>query len=227
MKKLMIILLSAAFLLLSACEKAINDENIAPYESTEPDMVYYESDTPDESTDFSQEKTTARLPETTAENTKTENAETTKMPSAVSAAPEVKTTKPPVTETEKKRNTVTISITCAEILENMDSLKKGKEYFVPSDGIILPSAQVEINDGDTAFDVLKTVCNKSGIQFEFSYSGGFGSYYIEGINQIYEKDCGVLSGWIYTVNGEYPSVGCSDYTLSNGDSVQFIYTCNG
>ena len=31
---------------------------------------------------------------------------------------------------------------------------------------------------------------------------------------------------MYFINGESPSVGCSDYQLSDGDRVEFAYTCD-
>ena len=49
--------------------------------------------------------------------------------------------------------------------------------------------------------------------------------YIEGIANLYEFDCGSASGWVYTVNGEQPGVGCSDYAVHDGDTVIWHYTC--
>ncbi|MGM9626294.1 MAG: DUF4430 domain-containing protein [Eubacteriales bacterium] len=43
---------------------------------------------------------------------------------------------------------------------------------------------------------------------------------------LYEFDFGDLSGWIYKVNGETPSVGCGDYVLSDGDEIAWLYTCD-
>ncbi|MEG1783211.1 MAG: hypothetical protein RR253_08190, partial [Oscillospiraceae bacterium] len=37
----------------------------------------------------------------------------------------------------KSKSTVSVSISCASILSNMDKLKGGKEMFVPTDGMIL------------------------------------------------------------------------------------------
>lgn len=54
----------------------------------------------------------------------------------------------------------------------------------------------------------------------------FKSYYVEGINQLYEFDCGKNSGWMYSVNGEYPNYGASSYNLKDGDKVEWRYTCN-
>lgn len=42
-----------------------------------------------------------------------------------------------------------------------------------------------------------------------------------------EFDCGSDSGWMYCVNGSFPGVGASAYTLSNGDVMRWQYTCKG
>ena len=52
------------------------------------------------------------------------------------------------------------------------------------------------------------------------------SVYIEGINNLYEFDCGKLSGWMFSVNGEFPNYGSSTYKLQDGDQVSWIYTCD-
>ena len=43
---------------------------------------------------------------------------------------------------------------------------------------------------------------------------------------MYEFDAGELSGWMYRVNGVFPNKGCSAYTLSDGDVVEWLYTCD-
>ena len=50
--------------------------------------------------------------------------------------------------------------------------------------------------------------------------------YIKGISNLYERDCGELSGWIYMVNDKVPGYGCSQYILKDGDKIEFVYTCN-
>ena len=121
----------------------------------------------------------------------------------------------------------TIQIICDSILDNMESITPGKDVYVPTGGIILPVTKVGLSEDDTAFDVLKKVCDNAGIQLEYSWTPIYDSYYIEGINHIYEFDCGPESGWMYKVNGWFPNRGCSSYKLSDGDSVVFCYTCEG
>ena len=124
-------------------------------------------------------------------------------------------------------NVCTITIRCDTILDNLDNLDSGKESYVPSNGVILATSSVEFEDGETVFDVLNRVCEYAGIQIEYSWTPLYNSYYIEGINNLYEFDCGNESGWMYKVNGWFPNYGCSSYTLENGDDIVWCYTCNG
>ena len=121
----------------------------------------------------------------------------------------------------------TVQIECSSLLSNMGQMKSGKESFVPSNGVILASSSVEFREGDTAFDILKRACDTAGIQLEYSYTPAYGSYYIEGINNLYEFDCGSRSGWTYRVNGWMPNYGSSSYKMKEGDVLVWSYTCNG
>lgn len=121
----------------------------------------------------------------------------------------------------------TIEIRCNTILDNMSELTPGKESYVPSSGIILPTSKVSFSEGETVFEVLKRACSAAGIQLEYSWTPLYESYYIEGINHLYEFDCGEQSGWMYKVNGWFPNYGCSSYELSEGDVIVWTYTCKG
>ena len=123
--------------------------------------------------------------------------------------------------------TCTISINCKTILKHMDNLTPGKDKYVPANGVILGTSKVQFRKGDTVFDVLKRVCSAAGIQLEYSNSPTYGGKYVEGINHLYEFDCGKTSGWMYKVNGWYPNYGCSSYKLKDGDSIVWSYTCSG
>ena len=133
------------------------------------------------------------------------------------------TTKP----AEKPTYACTIEIRCDTILNNMQDLKPGLDVYVPDSGTILPATTVTFTEGETVFDVLKRICDARGIQIEYSYTPMYGSYYIEGINHLYEFDCGQQSGWMYKVNGWFPNYGCSSYKLEAGDTIVWAYTCKG
>ena len=120
--------------------------------------------------------------------------------------------------------TCTISIDCSTILDNMDKLKRGKEGLIPSDGILLAKTEVQYEEGDTVFTMLKRELKSRKMHYDFEGSGS--SAYLTGLCNIYEFDCGKLSGWEFAVNGSFPSVGMGVYKLSPGDSVALIYTCD-
>lgn len=120
----------------------------------------------------------------------------------------------------------TVSIECKTILSNMDNLKPEKKSLVPVDGVILSPQIIALRDGDTAFDVLNRITKKNKIHMEFSVTPGYNSKYIEGIGNIYEKDCGELSGWMFSVNGEFAQTGISEITVSDGDKISLVYTCD-
>jgi len=121
-----------------------------------------------------------------------------------------------VSEKKNPVGTVTISIRCDTIVGKSDA------EYIPDDGIILNDSFL-IEENETAFDILVEAAKKHSIQLD--YSGTTGTIYISGINYIYEFDFGDLSGWMYLVNSEKPSVGCDGYVLSDGDNIEFLYSC--
>ena len=126
--------------------------------------------------------------------------------------------------------TVTLSIECKTVLENLSvldpALKAGN--FVPEDGVILPCTRCVLRPGDTVYDILSRAVRYNKIQMEYQGAdkNSFSSVYIKGINYLYEFSCGPLSGWMYTVNGIFPQYGCSKYELSDGDRIEWLYTCD-
>lgn len=126
--------------------------------------------------------------------------------------------------------TVTLSIECKTVLENLSvldpALKAGD--FVPEDGVILPCTRYVLRPGDTVYDILSRAVRYNKIQMEYQGAdkNSFSSVYIKGINYLYEFSCGPLSGWMYTVNGIFPQYGCSKYELSDGDRIEWVYTCD-
>lgn len=148
----------------------------------------------------------------------------TAMPSP-SAAPLPEQTAPAPTPTEKTASSCTLSITCEDLLDRLEDLPDAVRELVPADGILLAPTQVEFAEGETVFDVLQRSCKDLGIPLEFSMTPAYGSAYVEGIGNLYETDCGPLSGWSYTVGGVSPNYGCSQYALSDGDVVCWAYHC--
>ncbi|MBR3395370.1 MAG: DUF4430 domain-containing protein [Firmicutes bacterium] len=123
-------------------------------------------------------------------------------------------------------HTCTISIECKTILDHMDWLDPEKVELVPEDGIILAPVTVTFYEGESVFNVLQRTCRQNGIHMEFENTPMYNSAYIEGIHNLYEFDCGELSGWMYSVNGWFPNYGCSRYALQAGDVIRWVYTCD-
>ena len=123
-------------------------------------------------------------------------------------------------------HTCTLSIECSTILHNMDWLDPEKVELVPEDGIILPPTAVTFYEGESVFNVLRRTCKQQKIHMEFEDTPIYNSAYIEGIHNLYEFDCGELSGWMYSVNGWFPNYGVSRYQLREGDNIEFRYTCD-
>ena len=145
-------------------------------------------------------------------------------------------TKPQVTEkpqqpteqTPKKRS-VTIAIRVDTLLKNWDLLDPSlqSEKYVPNNGVILKTTTYELlSDNDTVWDVLQRATKEHKIQMEYQGPNEniYNSVYVEGINHLYEFSAGPLSGWMYKVNGVYPNYGCSQYTLKDGDVIEWHYT---
>ncbi len=117
------------------------------------------------------------------------------------------------------------SVRCDAVLNNLDKLDKSKHGLIPKDGIIYEAEEAEFQDGESVFDLLLREMKNNNIHLEFEYTPQFESTYVEGIGNLYEFDCGAMSGWIYKVNGEISSCGCSQYILKNDDYIEWIYMC--
>jgi len=136
------------------------------------------------------------------------------------------------TKPEEKKNSETekpmciLSVRCDDILNHMDKISENKRGIVPENGVILEEQTVFFSEGESVFDVLKRVLREQKIPMEYVQNPMYQSAYIEGIANIYEFDCGDTSGWLYTVNGEKPNYGCSQFEIKNGDKIEFIYQCS-
>jgi len=125
-----------------------------------------------------------------------------------------------------KELTCTLSVRCNTVLENLSWLDKEKLDIIPENGIIFEEKTVTFYEGESVFNLLLREMKRNKIHMEFENTPIYNSAYIEGIANIYEFDCGELSGWMYKVNGYFPNYGCSSYQLKAGDRVEFVYTCD-
>lgn len=123
-----------------------------------------------------------------------------------------------ISDNKQSTKTVVMSISCKNAVNKTDSSK------APKNGIILDDIEISISNGETVFDVLVKATKQNKIPLDYDSSNE--TVYIKGINNLYEFDCGELSGWMYKVNGETSNVGCSGYTLKDGDVIEWVYTTN-
>ena len=119
---------------------------------------------------------------------------------------------------ENAIGTVTLEIRC-DVLNGKTDLS-----YVPEDGTILAKTECALAEGESVFDILEEAVRANRIQMEYGGTGDL--IYIKGLGYLYELAHGDLSGWVYYVNGESPSVGCASYKLSDGDTIVWHYTLN-
>lgn len=121
---------------------------------------------------------------------------------------------------------VTVLAECSTVLSHMDIIDPAVNppEVVPEDGVIIARCEVSLPEGATAFDALAAAARKQRVRVD--YTGSAYGTYVRGIGYVTEFGFGELSGWMYTVNGEFPDVSVSDRVLESGDMVEFRYTCD-
>lgn len=119
-------------------------------------------------------------------------------------------------ESAETIGTVTITIRCDTVA--------GKAAHIPENGVILEETEIPIHTGDTVFDVLTAAARTHAIHME--YNGTPELAYLSGIGNLYEFDFGDLSGWVYHVNGASSSTGCGEYPVTDGDAIEWLYSCD-
>ena len=175
----------------------------------------------DKTTDKNAEKENKDV-DTSKDNTSNDNKDNQNSNSTVKPSPSKPDTENQ-TQERPKTKTVTIAISCKTAIKNEVNKKPGFTHL-PSSGNILSTMKVEIESGDTVLDVLVKATSKKGVHMEYTGSGS--SIYVEGIDNLYEFDCGKDSGWMYSVNGVYPNYGCGSYKLKGNEVIKWNYTCD-
>ena len=126
---------------------------------------------------------------------------------------------------KKSDGTVTVSIDCKSLAEDPSKLTKPElKKYIPEDGVILKETEYKFKEGENVYDALEALCLKNDIQLETSEDTVYKSRYIEGINYLYEKDGGKMSGWLFSVNGKTPNYGASKVKLEDGQKIRWFYT---
>lgn len=121
---------------------------------------------------------------------------------------------------------VTFSADCLAVLDDMDSIDEdvNPADVIPADGIVIAQRGLSLPEGASAFDALTAAARAQKVRVD--YTGGMYGTYVRSIGYISEFGFGELSGWMYRVNGKFPDTSASNYVLSEGDVVEFVYTCD-
>lgn len=132
-----------------------------------------------------------------------------------------------ITETSK---TVYLTVDCTSVLENYKDLTPSlkNSNIIPSTGYIIEKTEYVLRDKDTVFDILNRSLRYNKIHFDYqgAMENSFNTVYVKGINNLYEYDCGPLSGWTYSVNDTFPIKGMSDYILKDKDDIKVVFSCS-
>lgn len=121
---------------------------------------------------------------------------------------------------------VTFSADCKSVLGRMDTIDPSvnQPSVIPPDGVVIGECTLSLPEGSSAFDALITAARQQQVRVD--YTGSSWGTYVRSIGYISEFGFGELSGWMYRVNGEFPQVYAGEFTLHEGDVVEFVYTCD-
>ena len=105
-----------------------------------------------------------------------------------------------------------------------------KQQFTVSikgpEGMLVSATQLqyERNVTKTVFDVTMELCESRGLPVVYSGSVKRNNIYIKGIGDFHCDASGGSRGWVYYVNGTFPSIPVSSYVLKDGDLIEWQYT---
>ncbi len=132
--------------------------------------------------------------------------------------------------TKKSNITATVSIDCKDVIKNIETLDNSvkKSGIIPDNGYFLKDYKASVSKNETAYSLILKVTKSNNIQIDClsPEESSYNTAYVKSIGNLYEKDCGKNSGWIFFVNGKSSQVGCSDYYVKNNDVIEFTYICD-
>lgn len=112
---------------------------------------------------------------------------------------------------------VKLTVDVLDAMRTPDLIPEEKQAILPESGILLEK-EISFSEGENAYDVVLRTLQSEKLHYEAD-----STKYFLGIGNLYAGDCGELSGWLYSVNGESPTVGASQYILQDGDVLRFYY----
>lgn len=82
---------------------------------------------------------------------------------------------------------------------------------------VLFEGDATVDQGLSAYDALVD----SGLDLVVNATSG--TAYVDGIASVVASEVGQNAGWLYSVNGEMPSVGASEYIIKDGDVIVWTF----
>lgn len=129
------------------------------------------------------------------------------------------TTVSTTTTTAKAEETVTISLTvdCSNAVKQQNDVA----LALTEDGILYSNTSMTLPKGSTVYDALKATDLVLGAE-----TSTYGMY-VYSIQSLASGACGTMSGWMFLVNDEMAMDSCDVLTLQEGDSVRWVFSCDG
>ncbi len=143
--------------------------------------------------------TSAASASTTAASTSATSASTNAAPAAVSTG----AASAPASEPASDEVSYTITIDASD-----------------ADKGVLYEASSTAKKGATVYDALVD----TGLDLTVASSSG--STYVDGIDGVVASEVGPNAGWMFTVNGEMPSVGADALEIADGDQIEWTFTAD-
>ncbi len=97
------------------------------------------------------------------------------------------------------------------------------EIPVSENGIIHETTGFEVEAGTNALDALKSALDAEEIPYTIASYGT----YLSSVNGLSEMDCTNESGWMISINDEFPMLAASDVTVQEGDTIKLHYSVKG
>ena len=120
-----------------------------------------------------------------------------------------------------------IEVVCYELSENPELMKESYRSYIPQNGVLIEKSEVKVLEGTTVYDVLNAACKINNVAIDSVYNPFYKTYYVKAIGNLYEKDAGDMSGWVYMINGQSPMLGASACKIKDKDVITWKYTIDG
>lgn len=128
--------------------------------------------------------------------------------------------------TPKDEDSISCTFTVnASLAAKNEALDKDVASLLKEDGMLANAKSFTVKKGTTAGDAFKAFCKENNIVLNSEVSE-YGLF-VKGIGGLDNGACGSMSCWLFKVNGEFSDVGADSVTVNEGDTFEWIFTCDG